>query len=88
MKLEDFFNRIQNNNTDEYLYFSTNFKDLPISLKSDLLPIDNLIIDIGSHLDPSLMLWMGAKGVTAHTHYDSMHNMFVQIYGVSDINVF
>jgi len=27
------------------------------------------------------MIWIGGSGVTAQTHYDSPHNLYVQIYG-------
>jgi hypothetical protein len=36
--------------------------------------------------DPSrhdLNLWMGTSGVTAQTHYDCSHNLYVQVRSIS-----
>eukprot|EP01112_Ceratiomyxa_fruticulosa_P011645 TRINITY_DN3178_c0_g1_i1.p1 TRINITY_DN3178_c0_g1~~TRINITY_DN3178_c0_g1_i1.p1 ORF type:complete len:217 (+),score=50.42 TRINITY_DN3178_c0_g1_i1:681-1331(+) len=62
-----------------YYYLSKNLEEIDSELKKDLSP--NMDWLQASNQGVSSNLWIGAGGVTAHAHYDSFHNFFVQLYG-------
>ncbi|KAJ1500730.1 hypothetical protein HMI54_010592, partial [Coelomomyces lativittatus] len=91
LTLREFFERVERNytgtnNKKEYLYFSGSFDDFP-EVENDLSPseeIDSWLrvrLEDGHDIEPIKMVWIGAKGVTAHTHYDSLYNFFIQLHG-------
>lgn len=63
---------------ESYFYFSHQLDKIP-ELQKDILP--SKWFKGGCLGRDSSNLWMGGPGVTAHTHYDSSHNYFVQLYG-------
>lgn len=64
----------------DFVYFADGVSVLG-ELGYDLLPLEPLcpFRDVAGRCDMSL--WIGRAGVTASAHYDSSHNLFVQIKG-------
>ena len=66
--------------TADHLYFADGVSVLGPVLSQDIVPAEPLC----PHADLNecdMSLWIGRAGISAHTHYDSSHNMFAQIRG-------
>lgn len=64
-----------------YLYFTGDFNEsVGTKLASDVASVSHVIACEGSAVLTS-NIWVGPPNVTAHTHYDSMHNIYVQLIG-------
>jgi hypothetical protein len=75
MSMSQFFQALSNG---ELLYFSNQLSRLP-QLLDDVTPHHWLLL---SEARPERqLLWIGSNGVTAQTHYDAAHNLYVQVHG-------
>jgi hypothetical protein len=78
-----FFEQIQSHTAHpdgEYLYFADGVGVLGPTLSQSIMPAEPLC----PHADIDrcdMSLWIGRPGVSAYAHYDSSHNMYVQIKG-------
>eukprot|EP00475_Leptophrys_vorax_P006909 TRINITY_DN14322_c0_g1_i1.p1 TRINITY_DN14322_c0_g1~~TRINITY_DN14322_c0_g1_i1.p1 ORF type:complete len:468 (-),score=109.62 TRINITY_DN14322_c0_g1_i1:22-1425(-) len=76
---------------DKYLHFSSKLKPNSPVLR-DLGDLDDLfgLTEDGQNRlqNADKYLWMGSKNVTAHTHYDMVHNVFIQLYGKKKFTLF
>jgi len=55
--------------------------DIPKSLRSDLKPDRHLYFTEEDAEEAQQHIWLSTKGVKTHTHFDSDHNIFVQLVG-------
>eukprot|EP00004_Rigifila_ramosa_P008878 TRINITY_DN2033_c0_g3_i1.p3 TRINITY_DN2033_c0_g3~~TRINITY_DN2033_c0_g3_i1.p3 ORF type:complete len:240 (-),score=67.47 TRINITY_DN2033_c0_g3_i1:293-1012(-) len=67
----------------QFLYYSGELERTPV-LVPDVVPLEPFVLS----RQTSVNVWIGAGGVTAHTHYDSFHNFFVQIRGTKTFLMF
>jgi hypothetical protein len=72
-------NNDKQNNVTTFMYLTREIERVHPLLENDITPFDELI-----RLGPqksSINIWMGHFAVTAPCHYDSYHNVYVQIRG-------
>lgn len=77
MPMVDFLKH-SDNHSSQFLYYSGKLSAMPDSIRRDAAPLDFL------RLEPVMseaMIWMAHEGVTANTHYDRSHNLFVHLVG-------
>lgn len=79
LKSRQFFDRIQNLQSDKFLYFTGDIDHLGSWAINDIQPIDELLTLNPSH--SSINAWIGQPNVIAHCHYDGYHNFYTQLYG-------
>jgi hypothetical protein len=87
LSMRDFFSELgasssalSKDRSSEYIYFSDGLGVLG-ALGRDVLPIEPLCPFDSVAKECDCSLWIGAGSVSAWPHYDSSHNLFVQIRG-------
>eukprot|EP00164_Ancoracysta_twista_P002852 GFYU01003795.1.p1 GENE.GFYU01003795.1~~GFYU01003795.1.p1 ORF type:complete len:467 (-),score=58.57 GFYU01003795.1:24-1424(-) len=70
------------------VFFSGRIDFLGESLTAEVQPWDFLFVEPESDEDADtdagrreMNVWLGGKGAVSHTHYDTAHNFYVQLYG-------
>jgi len=89
VELREAIERCEAGSEEEYIYFSG-----PLShfgkvwagreINLDMFDMKEVPIDAAKEAGDVILkahLWIGSKGVVTPTHFDEMHNFFVQIYG-------
>jgi len=83
LSVRDFFRELAaapSTPPSDFLYFADGVSVLG-ALGRDILPLEPLCPGANVARDCDSSVWIGAKGVTAWPHYDSSHNLFVQVAG-------
>jgi poly-D-alanine transfer protein DltD len=81
MTMREFVDRAMNESSPEYVYLGLALEEFE-EIAKDAEPSQFFHLKVGNpKIAPKRNFWMGSRGVTAHTHYDSSHNFFAQLYG-------
>jgi hypothetical protein len=75
----DFFKHLKQKESKEFWYYQDDLDVFTGDVYDDLG--EGLSEMISTPKKSSMGIWMGQKGVTAHAHYDSYDNVYVQIQG-------
>jgi hypothetical protein len=87
MDPKEFFDAVAHEtDSSTYHYLSQSVQKLGKTISDDILPY---LKDLKtSNVSSFVNLWVGGRGSTAQAHYDSMHNMYIQVKGQKRFKLF